>query len=542
MHAWHLSDKQRIKLREGDTVLERFLAVCSELTSNAICWDEQLGVLSYDTMLKAVVALALKISRYPDKCIGVMMPASAGAFIAYFAILLAGKIPVMVNWSQGIKEMQACLDLAEVHYILTSKQLVGRLRQLHGDATHYPAELIYMEDIRKKLSFWDKLRTALYVSLPFHWLMRIFGVLTQTSEDIAVILFTSGTENTPKGVPLSHGNLLANLKACLFFFDPVETDIMLSFLPPFHAYGFNCSSLFPILTGVPVVFSYNPLQPKKVVRNIERMQVTFFCSTPVFFDYLIKTAKKSRSSLKSLRFVVLGGDTFKDSLRERVKKDFPHVVLRQGYGTTECSPVVTINDTKSPEKASCVGVPIDGMDVLIISEDTHVPVSSGEVGLVVIRGTSLFSGYLHADPHYGFISLGGEDWYVTGDLGYVDTRGELFLQGRLSRFVKIGGEMISLGAVESLLLQGFGISQDQEGAALIVCEVPHGKGKLCLFTTFPTTCSEANHILKNLKTSSIMKVSYHYELESIPMLGTGKPDYRKLNSLADTLFKKKTEK
>ncbi|EPP37009.1 Bifunctional protein Aas [Chlamydia avium] len=537
MHAWNLSDKQRIKSREGDTVLERFLALCSELTSDAICWDEQLGVLSYNDMLKSVIALAVKISRYPDHCIGVMMPASAGAFIAYFAILLSGKIPVMVNWSHGIKEMQSCLELAEVRYILTSKKLVSRLRQLHGGK--YPAELIYMENIRKTLSLWDKLRIGIYFSLSTRWLTRIFGVANQNAEDIAVILFTSGTENLPKGVPLTHSNLLANLKACLSFFDPKETDVMLSFLPPFHAYGFNCCSLFPMLNGVPIVFSYNPLQPKKVVRSIEKMKVTFLGSTPVFFDYLIKTAKKCRASLRSLRFVILGGDTFKDSLRERTKKDFPHIILRQGYGTTECSPVVTINDENSPEKASCVGIPIDGMDVLIISEDTHVPVSSGETGLVVIRGTSLFSGYLRADPHQGFICLGGEDWYVTGDLGYVDKRGELFLQGRLSRFVKIGGEMISLGAVESLLSQGFGIPQDQEGVSLIVCEVPDSGGKLCLFTTFPTTCGEVNRILKNLEASNIMKISYHHQLESIPMLGAGKPDYRVLNTLAGTLFREK---
>lgn len=538
MRAWNLSDKQRIKFREGNTVLERFLALCSELTSDAICWDEQLGVLSYDTMLRSVIALALQISRYPDRHIGIMMPASAGAFIAYFAVLLSGKIPVMVNWSHGIKEIQSCLELAEVRYILTSRKLVERLRQLHG-STYSPADLVYMEDIRKKLSFWDKLRIAVYSSLPTRWLTRIFGVADQDAEDTAVILFTSGTESTPKGVPLSHSNLLANLKACLLFFDPVDTDVMLSFLPPFHAYGFNCCSLFPILTGVPVVFSYNPLQPKKVVRNIERMKVSFLGSTPIFFDYLIKAAKKRRSSLSSLRFVVLGGDMFKDSLRERAKKDFPHIVLRQGYGTTECSPVVTINDALSPEKESCVGIPIDGMDVVIISEETHVPVSTGEIGLVVIRGTSLFSGYLHADPHQGFICLGGETWYATGDLGYVDQRGELFLQGRQSRFVKIGGEMVSLGAVENLLLQGFGIPKDQEGISLIVCEVPNGNGKLCVFTTFPTTCCEVNRILKKLKTSSIMKISYHHQLESIPMLGTGKPDYRKLNALADTLFREK---
>ncbi|WP_348663171.1 AMP-binding protein [Chlamydia vaughanii] len=537
MHQhWNISNKKRVKRREGQTLLERFLKLCSDLTSDAICWDEQLGVLSYNSFRKAVIALALKISKYPEKNIGIMMPASAGAFIAYFAVLLSGKIPVMINWSQGLIELQSCIELAEVHHILTSKQLVDHLRQQHGDAVEYPAQLIYMENIRKQLSLWDKVRIGFYFSLSPKWLMRMFNVMDQDGEDTAVILFTSGTEKFPKGVPLTHANLLANQHGCLKFFNPQETDVMMSFLPPFHAYGFNCCSLFPMLIGCPLVFAYNPLHPKTIVEMIDNTRSTFVGSTPLFFDYLIKTAKKHQSSLSSLRFAVIGGDAFKDSLRARAKKDFPHIVLCQGYGTTECSPVVTVNSENSPESESCVGIPIEGMDVLIISEETKVPVSSGEVGLVVIRGTSLFSGYLQADPNQGFICLGGERWYVTGDLGYVDHHGELFLQGRLSRFVKIGSEMVSLEALENLLLTGFGISQEQEGIPLVVCGIPGDKVKLCLFTTFFTTRHEVNDILKNLKTSSIMKISYQHQLESMPMLGTGKPDYRALNSLALSLF------
>ncbi|WP_375793921.1 AMP-binding protein [Chlamydia sp. 12-01] len=537
MHKrWNYSKNRRIGLREGQTVLEKFLRLCSEMTSDASCWDEQLGVLSYDDIRKAVIALALKVSRYPEKNIGIMMPASAGAYIAYFAVLLSGKVPVMINWSQGLREMEACIELAHVSHILTSKQLVEHLQKIHGDGVEYPAQLIYMENIRKQLSSWDKMRIAFYLSLPYRWLIRLFNISGQDKEDIAVILFTSGTEKLPKGVPLTHTNLIANQKACLKFFDPVETDVMMSFLPPFHAYGFNCCALFPMLAGLPVVFSYNPLQPKKIVELVDETHATFLGSTPIFFDYILKTAKKQESSLSSLRFVVIGGDAFKDSLRNRSQKDFPHIVLYQGYGTTECSPVITINDENSPKNECCVGVPIKGVDIMIVSEETYVPVSSGEVGLVLIRGTSLFSGYLGANPNQGFVRLGGENWYVTGDLGYLDGQGQLFLKGRLSRFVKIGSEMISLQALESLLIEGFGLPEEQDGVSLIVCGIPGEKVKLCLFTTFPTDLNEVNDILKNLKTSSIMKISYQHQMESIPMLGTGKPDYRALNSLALSLF------
>ncbi|SGA31758.1 long chain fatty acid--ACP ligase [Chlamydia abortus] len=198
--------------------------------------------------------------------------------------------------------------------------------------------------------------------------------------------------------------------------------------------------------------------------------------------------------------------------------------------------MITVNDENSPKNERCVGVPIEGMDIMIVSEETYVPLSSGEVGLVLIRGTSLFSGYLEADPHQGFVHLGGASWYVTGDLGYLDRNGQLFLQGRLSRFVKIGSEMISLQALENLLIEGFGLPDERDDISLIVCGIPGEKVKLCLFTTFPTHLNEVNDILKNLKTSSIMKISYQHQLESIPMLGSGKPDYRALNSLALSLF------
>lgn len=536
MHKrWHHSNKRRVGLRDGRTVLQKFLKLCSEMGSDASCWDEQLGVLSYDDLRKAVIALALKISKYPDEHIGVMMPASAGAYIAYFAILLSGKIPVMINWSQGFREMVACMELAHVNHILTSKQLVDHLRQVHSDI-EYPAQLIYMETIRKQLSLWDKMRIAFYLSLPYRWLIRLFNISSQDEEDTAVILFTSGTEKLPKGVPLTHANLIENQKACLKFFNPTENDIMMSFLPPFHAYGFNCCALFPMLAGLCVVFSYNPLQPKKIVELIDKTHATFLGSTPIFLDYILKTAKKQESSLSSLSFAVIGGDALKNSLRAKSEKDYPHITLRQGYGTTECSPVIAINNEDSPKDECCVGTPIAGMDVMIVSEETHVPVSSGEVGLVVIRGTSLFSGYLGADPSQGFVCLGGDNWYVTGDLGYLDRNNQLFLKGRLSRFVKIGSEMVSLQALESLLTEGFGLPDEQEGISLVVCGLPGEKIKLCLFTTFSTDLNEVNDILKNLKTSSIMKISYQHQLESIPMLGTGKPDYRALNSLALSLF------
>ncbi|EPP34637.1 AMP-binding enzyme family protein [Chlamydia ibidis] len=537
MHQfWNTSEHRKIRLRVSNTILESFFILCSEMGVESACYDEQVGKFSYAQVKKAVIALSLKIATYPDQHIGIMMPSSIGAYIAYFAVLLANKIPVMINWSQGLREIEASSQLSEVNHVLTSRKLVQHLHQVHGEDAIYPFEFIYMEDVRNQMSLWDKLRTACFFSLPHRWLLKLFKVSGKSPDDIAVILFTSGTEKLPKGVPLTNANLIANQKACLKFFDPTSTDVMMSFLPPFHAYGFNCCALFPLLTGLPVVFAYNPLYPKKIVELMEETQVTFLGSTPVFFDYILKTAKKLEAKLQSLRFVVIGGDVFKESLHKEALSMLPHTLLYQGYGTTECSPVISVTTPDSTNSEACVGIPIEGMDVLIISEETNVPVSSGEVGLVVVRGTSLFHGYLGDTQHRGFINLGGDLWYVTGDLGYLNHKGELFLKGRLSRFVKIGGEMVSLEALESILINGFSKLYPDDHPNLIVSPISGDKVRLCLFTTFATNISEANDILKESKTSSIMKISYQYQLESIPMLGTGKPDYGKLNVLALSLF------
>lgn len=539
---WNRADRQRIKPRPGRTVLEKFLHVCADLKSNAVCLDEQMGVITYRQMRRAVIALADRVCDDPEQNIGIMMPASAGAFIAYFAVLLAGKTPVMVNWSLGYASIESCMQLAGVRHVITAKRVVEHVRQANGEEHADFADFVYMEELRQHLSWWDRMRVGLYDLLPVSWLKRIFKVEKQNEKDVAVLLFTSGTESLSKAVPLTHENLLSNQNACLLFFDPKENDVMLSYLPPFHAYGFNSCSLFPLLSGMPLVFAYNPLQPKKVLDSIQRGRPTMLGSTPLFFDYLIKTARKHGSSqdlLRSLRLAVIGGDTLQDSLRETVKREYSHIVLHQGYGTTECSPVITISGKSSPEVSSCVGAPIEGMEVAILEENTHRRLPVGEVGLVVTRGTSLFSGYLHADPNQGFIQLDGERWYVTGDLGCLDSQGELFLRGRLSRFVKIGGEMVGLESIEKALLQGLeSVLENQEGVPLVVCGVPGDKMKLCLFTTFSIACSEVNRVLKRMKMGNIMTISYQHTLDTIPTLGTGKPDYRYLNTLACSLVRK----
>lgn len=281
--VWNVSNQRHIYLRSEPTILESFLKLCSEMPNEFVCKDEALGFVSYKKMRKAVIALASQLIRYPDPYIGVMMPASAGAYISYFAILLAGKVPVMMNWTQGIRELRACAELTHVRYVLTASHLVQHIKQTH-QVQKYPFELLYVENVLRRLSVWSRMRVAAYDLMPRRWLWSLFPCRTQKETDTAVILFTSGTEKKPKAVPLTHANLKANQRACFRFFDPKETDVMMSFLPPFHAYGFNSCSLFPILAGLPLIFAFNPLHPKKLSRKFKRRKPLFLEARHCFSD------------------------------------------------------------------------------------------------------------------------------------------------------------------------------------------------------------------------------------------------------------------
>lgn len=535
---WNTSSKRRIYLRSEQTVLKSFFKLCSEMPEEFVCKDEALGFLTYNKMRKAVIALASQLTQYPDECVGVMMPASAGAYIAYFAILLAGKIPVMMNWTQGARELQACAKLTNIHHVLTSAHLVQHMKRTHRVHT-YPFTLLCIESSLRELTIWQKVRIVAYAYMPRSWLWKMFPCGHQKATDTAVILFTSGTEKTPKAVPLTHANLHANQEACFQFFNPQESDIMMSFLPPFHAYGFSSCSLFPILAGVPLVFIFNPLHSKKIVEALQAMRVTILGSTPLFFSYLLHAAQKQGVLLDSLRFIIIGGEAFKHPLYQLATQYCPHAKCCQGYGTTECSPVITIN-TERLDHELCVGRPIGGMEIRILSETMDEVLPIGETGVIVVHGTSVFPGYLGEDPMKGFLEREGKRWYITGDLGSLNEQGELFLQGRLSRFVKLGGEMISLEAMESILLEAFILKQvvagQQGDMHVVVSEVPGDKAKFCIFTSFDTSLQEVNQILKDAQTSNLMRIVYHHRMETIPMLGSGKPNYGALNKLAQQLF------
>ena len=343
-------------------------------------------------------------------------------------------------------------------------------------------------------------------------------------------MFTSGTENHPKGVPLTHKNILSNQRAALEEVNLLSNDIILGMLPPFHSFGFTLSGLMPLLCGVRAIYSPDPTDGPKLVRLVELWQVTILCGAPTFLKGIFKCADPSQ--LKSVRICFSGAEKAPDDLFQAIHS-LGHCRLFEGYGITECSPVITVNMTEDRSKG--VGKPLPGIEVRIVHLETHVPLTQGEQGLILIRGPNVFGGYINPGIASPFITLADGPWYSSGDLGYLDPDGALILSGRLKRFIKIGGEMVSLSAIEDALQRkaaekGFVIP---EGPTLAVCalEEPGEKTKIFVFTRFPISVEELNRWLKESGFSNLVMIFLVENLEEIPLMGSGKIFYRELEQI-----------
>lgn len=522
---------------DSDSLLRQFFHTCERFKNADACIDSISGCLSYNDLKLSVIAVASYLRALPDKKIGIMLPASAGALISYFAVLLSGKLPVMINWTLGLRELKFIKDDIKLDTIITSSSFLARVQE-KGFLTSLPFEVIYLEDIKSSFSIFKKLKFKFMSLLPSSRIFKLFKTVFK-DDAIAVLLFTSGTEGKPKCVPLTHHNLISNQSAAWKRLEIKDgNEIFLSLLPPFHALGFNITCLLPLLSGLRIVFEANPLNGKKVARSVEEYEITILCLTPTFFSYLLHGVKDP-SQFKSVGLVVLGGEAAVSWYYDVVRSLNPQTEIIQGYGVTECSPVITI----VPQHSSLpgVGLPIENMEIAVVNPDSLVRVPPGERGLILVRGDSLFQGYLLPDGSFdqsAFIDFEEDKWYRTGDLGIIDGSGSLLIKGRQKRFVKIGGEMVSLAAIEDILNESF---KDKlvgvEGPGLAVCgvECPGEKTKLYLFTKFSVTFDEVNGALKDAATSSLIKISYVKQLSDFPLLGIGKIDYTLLSGMIEKL-------
>lgn len=512
----------------GKTIPEAFLNSCQRMGEYLACGDDLVGTISYNRLKKAALVLAQYFRTWKEDRVAILLPASLGAYLAILALQIAGKTPVMLNWTLGPRYLEGMMELSGAQKILTSWKFLERLANVQfGTCLD---KLVLLEDVRKDLTLLMKLRGLFLTKCSVRYVLKHLGLHKADENSPCVILFTSGTEAAPKGVPLSHKNIISNQRSAMQCIDLNAKDVIYGILPPFHSFGFSVAGLFPLLGGIRVAFYPDPTDSFALAEGIKRWNITFFCSAPSFTKGLFHAAKAG--DLTSIRYFVSGAEKAPQELFDRIAQLRSQAKLLEGYGITECSPILSLNRPNLPHKG--VGRIIPDIELITIHPETLKPLPEGVDGEICVRGPNIFNGYL-GNPRTPFIEIDRKLWYRTGDLGHLESTGCLILSGRLKRFTKIGGEMISLGAVEEVIAKELiakgRISQDVPSIAVVADEKEEGKPRLILIAIIDFNKEEANQILQEAGFSNLVKIKDVKKIEAIPIMGAGKTDYRTLEGL-----------
>lgn len=503
----------------AETLAEAFVQRALKNPGDPAVADALSGPLTRRRLLVASQLMARRFASFEEPHVGIMHPASAAADIAFFGLQLAGKIPVMMNWTTGPTNLAHGVQVTQVRRIVTSKKMIDRLGiEVDG------AEFVFLEDIKAGIKKTEALMTLLgtYV-LPNRILQNL---PEQKPDDTAVFLFTSGSESLPKTVPLTHRNLIINVGDGLEVLSATSDDSLLGFLPPFHSFGMTGNLLLPHLAGIKCVRYADPTDASGLVRTIAGYKPTMVFTTPTFLGYVLAACKNDE--LHSLRTLVTGAEKCPEATFDLCHKLAPQATILEGYGITECSPVVSAN-LMNKTKAGSVGKPVSNVKVRIVDVDTGTPVEQNETGMLLVAGPSIFNGYYQHDGPSPFVEIDGKSWYKTGDLVAMDEDGFLHFQGRLKRFLKAGGEMISLPALEEPFSRAFPADEDGPKVAVEGLETEDGR-HIVLFTTESITLREAGDLLLQAGLRGVMRLDEVRRIDAIPVLGTGKTDYKQLRS------------
>jgi long-chain-fatty-acid--[acyl-carrier-protein] ligase len=503
----------------GDTVAEAFVARALANPRDVAAADDLAGVLTYRRMLVGALAMARRFRALTGDNVGLMLPASVACDTAYVALHLAGKLPVLLNWTTGPANLRHAARLTGLSRVVTSKAFVDRT-----GITVEGAEYVFLEDLRAGMGKVELLRTLLSTTL---FPGRVRARVPRTDpQSPAVVLFTSGSEKAPKAVPLTHSNILSNLKGGVPELGLTGKDSILGFLPAFHSFGLTVTCVMPVLGGMKVVHHPDPTDAGGLVRKIAGYRPTVICGTPTFVSYILERAKPGQ--LDSLRIMIVGAEKAPPALFERAKQLAPRAMVLEGYGITECSPVVAGN-TPGKIRQGTVGKPLPPVEVCVVDLDTDRDLPAGEVGMLLVTGPTVFPGYLGTDAPSPFRERGGKRWYVTGDLVSLDRDGYIRFAGRLKRFLKAGGEMISLPALEEPFARMYPATEEGPRVAVEGVETEDGR-RIVLFTTEDITLRDANMKLIKEGFRGVMRLDEARKVDAIPVLGTGKTDYKVLRS------------
>jgi acyl-[acyl-carrier-protein]-phospholipid O-acyltransferase / long-chain-fatty-acid--[acyl-carrier-protein] ligase len=467
------------------------------------------GVLTYKRLTQATAILGAKLMplALEGRAVGVMLPTSNGAVVTVLALMSGGRVPALINFTAGAANILGACRAAEVDTILTARAFVekARLEKLIAQIEKN-VRIVYLEEIRKTVTFTDKLRGALHAKKP---------LVARKADDWGVILFTSGTEGVPKGVVLSHRNVLANVAQAAARIDFGREDKLFNALPIFHSFGLTGGVVLPLVSGVPTYLYPSPLHYRTVPELIYGWCATFVFGTDTFLAGYARMANPY--DFRSVRHIVSGGEPIKESTRRVYLEKFGLRIL-EGYGVTETSPVLAVN-TPMFNKFGTVGRILPGMQARL---DKVEGIDEG--GRLHVKGPTVMLGYLRADKP-GELERPPEGWHDTGDIVNIDEQGFVAIKGRAKRFAKIGGEMVSLAAVEMLAAD---LWPNNISAVAAVPDVRKGERLILVTDKHGATRADFQAYARSQHASELMMPAEVIVLDKLPLLGSGKVDFMAL--------------
>ena len=465
--------------------------------------------VTYKKALIGSLMLTKKFESYPPGFLGIMLPNSAGSVLAILATLMSGRVPVMINYSTGAAgNCEFAQKKCAFKTIITSRALCEKIncRKVEG--------MVFLEDVMSSVGFFDKIKAAFKAGLPVDRILK--SIHEGKEDDTLLILFTSGSEKEPKGVQLTHKNISSNYVALKKAIGFSPEDTFLANLPYFHVFGQTANLWVPFAEGMTIVTYANPLDFKTICDIVREERVTLMAGTPTFFWGYVRNSKPG--DFASCRIMLSGADKCPDALRQAFHEKHGKVLL-EAYGTTETSPAITVN-TLEHNRPGSVGRAIEGVQVRVENYETGEPCAVGAIGKILVKGDNVMKGYFD-DFEQTSLSI-RHGWYDTGDMGYLDAEGFLWHVGRLKRFLKVGGEMVSLIRVEDVLEKL--LPPDVECCVVEVPDPLRGS-RIVAAITQPI---DEKSILKRMaeQLPNIAMPSKFVVMPELPKAGSGKIDFR----------------
>lgn len=483
-----------------------------------------------------------------EEAIGILLPASFASSLTNLSVLIAEKIAVNLNFTAGEKALKAAIKNAQISQIYTSKTFLEKLANkginLNFDTNIH---LIYFEDIIEdfKMQKTKIFSMMLAVSIMPSFILKSIFTPSKNNLAIAAILFSSGSEGSPKGVMLNNRNILSNIAQISDVLCTRNNDVILSSLPPFHAFGLTVTTFLPLLEGIKSITFADPTDALGVAKAVAKNNITIMCGTSTFLGIYARNKKLDALMFESLRIVVSGAEKLKNEVRTAFEMKFKKSIF-EGYGATETTPVASVNLPNRfdadywlihrANKEGSVGMPLPGTAVRIVDPNNYENLKTNEDGLILIGGHQVMVGYLNDKEKTDEVikEIDGIRWYNTGDKGHLDKDGFLYIVDRYSRFAKIGGEMISLGAIEEEITK-FVDTEVVKFCATSLEDEKKGEQIVLLIECNNEIFERVCEAIKNSNIPTLFKPRYYFQIEKIPLLGSGKVDLKKVKELAKNL-------